>query len=310
MRRIVAALVLAALAAPSAASAQSIGIYRSDDPGSVNTFWIRAPQGLIVIDSGRSLSDARKALAIIRRERRPVVAILVTHAHPDHVGGLGVIQDAFPAAPIYASAADRRIIETDPAGGFRQTREVLGDDYAAEIRRPNRIVRAGQTLRLGGLTIRTAMFGPGEAPSQTLYYVPGGRMLFAGDVVGDRVTPFLLDRRSCGWLQDLARLTRRFPRAGVLYPGHGHAGRTDELIGAQERYLRRFRRLVRRRIAPGGRDITAAERAAVVAAMERAHPGNLPVAGTVFDLLDRNVDAVAAELRSEPRRLPRPCRGS
>lgn len=307
--RLAGALLLACLLAAPAASAQSVGIYRSDDPGSVNTFWIRAPQGLIVIDSGRSLSDARKALAVIRRERRPVVAILVTHAHPDHVGGLGVLQDAFPGAPIYASEADRRIMQTDPAGGFRQTREALGEDYAAELRLPDRIVRAGQTLRLGGLTIRTATFGPGEAPSQTLYYVPQSRALFAGDVVGDGATPFLLDRRSCGWLRDLARLRRRFPRAGVLYPGHGHPGQAAALMSAQERYLTRFRRLVRPRVAPGsdgGRDITAAERAAVVAAMERTYPGNLPVAGTVFDLLDLNVDAVAEELRSEPRR----CRGS
>lgn len=307
--RLAAALLLTCLAAAPAAAAQSVGIYRSDDPGSVNTYWIRAPGGLIVLDSGRSLSDARKALQLIRREGRPVVAILVTHAHPDHVGGLGIIQDAFPGTPIYASERDRRTIQTDPQGFFRLTREVLGNDYANPVRPPNRIVRPGQTLRLGGIAIGTAPFGPGEAPSQTLYYLPASRTLFAGDVVDNGATPFLLDGRSCGWLQDIARLRRRFPRASVLYPGHGHTGRAAELIDAQERYITRFRRQVRRRIAhesDGGAKITATERRAVVAATERAYPGNLSVESTLLDLLDRNVDAIARELLAQPRR----CRGA
>ena len=324
-RRFRAACVLAAAAAagsllgvPSTpafgAEMASIGIYRSDDPGSVNTYWIRAPRGLIVIDSGRELSSARRAVELIRREARPVVAILVTHAHPDHVGGLGVIQDAFPGAPIYASETDQQWIETDPEGFFDVTRNALGDDFAPMVRRPDRVVRRGETLRLGGLTIRSAQFGPGEHVSQTLYYLPSSRTLFAGDVVYNEATPALIESQSCGWLRDLVRLRRRFPRADLLYPGHGKVNTAASLIDAQARYLRRFRRLVRQSVAPdsaGRRRVTAAERRTVVARTERRYPGYLSVAGITFlNLLENNVDSIAAELRSEPRPLPRPCRDS
>jgi glyoxylase-like metal-dependent hydrolase (beta-lactamase superfamily II) len=310
----VAATLLTVLPLAADARPASVGIYRSDDPGSVNTYWIRAPRGLIIVDSGRELSSARRALELIRREGKPVAAILVTHAHPDHVGGLGILQDAFPGTPIYASQSAQRWIETDPRGFFRLTRDALGDDYPAQVRRPNRLIQRGQTLRLGGLTIRSAEFGPGEHVSQTLFYLPSSRTLFAGDVVYDHATPALIESNSCGWLRDLARLRRRFPGADLLYPGHGNVGSATRLIDAQERYLQRFRRLVRRRILPdsaGGRRIAAGERRAVVAATERRYPGYLSVAGLTFlNLLENNVDSIADELRSEPRRLPRPCRGA
>jgi glyoxylase-like metal-dependent hydrolase (beta-lactamase superfamily II) len=173
------------------------------------------------------------------------------------------------------------------------------------VRLPDRTVRSGQTLHLGGLTIHTAEFGPGEAKSQTLYFLPASGTLFAGDVVSNEVTPALIERHSRGWLRDLKRLQRRFPRADLAYPGHGNVDTVAALIRYQQRYLERFRRLVSRRVAAAsdqGRKITGAERRAVVAATERRYPGFLPVAATIPDLLAENVDFVADELRAQRRR--------
>src|SRR5882757_4581777 len=85
--------------------AAPVGSFSSDNPGSVNVFWLSTPQGLVLVDGLRTLSDARRALTQIQATGRPVAAILVTHPHPDHVGGIAEFHRAYPSAPIYANTA-------------------------------------------------------------------------------------------------------------------------------------------------------------------------------------------------------------
>jgi hypothetical protein len=66
VRKAIAALlllVLVASAAEAAAATTDVGRYASPNPGSVNVLWIQAPNGLVVIDAGRTLSEARRAVA-------------------------------------------------------------------------------------------------------------------------------------------------------------------------------------------------------------------------------------------------------
>lgn len=160
----------------------------------VNAYIVRAPASreAIVCDAGTS---AAPLLAVVKEEGLTPVALLITHTHRDHVGGLGELRDAFPEMVLYAP-------EKEPLAN-------------AET------VRAGDRFDLVGLTLE-ALLVSGHSPGQTAYAVEGlarpvvivGDALFAGSVggAGEKLAEQLERNRT----ELLGR-----PHETVLCPGHG-----------------------------------------------------------------------------------------
>ena len=81
--RLVPALCAAAIVvvitgcSPSAGSEPpqpaAIGRFASPNPGSVNTFWLPVPQGLVIIDAGRNVAGGRKVAEEIAKTVWPYV---------------------------------------------------------------------------------------------------------------------------------------------------------------------------------------------------------------------------------------------
>jgi hydroxyacylglutathione hydrolase len=151
------------------------------------------------------------------REGWTVEAVLLTHAHLDHVEGVGRFVER-TGAPVHLHPADRPLYEH-----VAEQAEMFG----LRIEAPPPIDHAledGQVYRLGecALEVRHA---PGHSPGHViLYHEPGG-VAFVGDVVfqgsiGRTDLPG-------GDFQQLMRSIRAqvltLPDATVLHPGHGPA---------------------------------------------------------------------------------------
>ncbi|POX56205.1 hydrolase [Streptomyces sp. Ru71] len=291
------------------AHASGPGRFASPNPGSVNTYWIQAPHGLVLVDTLRTPDDAQKAIAEIRKTGEPVVGILLTHSHPDHVGGASAFHDAFPKATVLASRATDQAMRQDKRGFYPLARSA-NPRFPARLTYADRTFADGSAVQVGGLRFETIGFSEGESDRATVYYRPDTGDLFSGDLATGKVTPALIEGNSCGWLQILTQLDRRFPKARTMYPGHGAPGPARALIDEQRGYLRHFRGLVRPAVAsasPGGPAVTPEEQKSITAAMDRTYPGYPPVAD-LPTIVQENIKAVARELTAEATtRVPAPC---
>jgi glyoxylase-like metal-dependent hydrolase (beta-lactamase superfamily II) len=280
---------------PAAAGNIAVHTYASPGVGSVNTHWVESPSGIVVIDAQRLISQSRIVLDEIAKTGKPVEAVILTHAHPDHIGGVKAFADAFPAAPVIASHAAIESMRADEGGLLALARYWLGDDF--QLVDPTRALADGETLSVAGLSFETRQMGPGEASSVNVLHLAAAGALFGADVIFNSMTPYLAERRTAQWLRQIDSLRQAFPAARTIYPGHGAPGEAGALIAHTRAYLTRIRELVSARRAQTG-ELTPEVRAALVSEIERLYPDYPPVAA-IPDVIGLNVEGVWLELQAE-----------
>ncbi len=81
----------------------------------VRCFLAGGASGLVLIDAGLegSASAIEQALGRVGAEWADITDLVLTHSHPDHVGGLAEVASKAPAAAIWAGAPDIPTIPSD-----------------------------------------------------------------------------------------------------------------------------------------------------------------------------------------------------
>jgi len=196
-----------------------------------NAYLVIEPAGLTLVDSGLPGSD-QKILAYLRalgKTPSQLSRILLTHQHVDHVGGAAELA-SLSGAEVIAHPLDMPAIEgTGPRDIPSGPMSILFRTMLLPRLRPvvvTRQVRAGETVPIllddGGLQVIET---PGHTLGQIAFYLPGRRLLFAGDayrhtVRGEVALPFKMFNR------DTARARESLAALGALaidssLPGHG-----------------------------------------------------------------------------------------
>jgi glyoxylase-like metal-dependent hydrolase (beta-lactamase superfamily II) len=299
-RRAAAAFALGlaapALAAPAYRPGAGLEIARFDRPGdsSVNSYILIGPRSIVILDAQRTAVEARALVAMARGLGLPVEAILLSHDHPDHFGGLQVVAQAFPDAPILASEVTRDSLARIGRPTLAQMRRLFGEAVPETLPMPRRILRDGERLSLAGTEWVVDLAGPCEsAQGMTMLYAEAHSLLFAADLFGHAVTPWLVDGATRGWITELERAAIRYQGVETALPGHGAAARAAPLIAAELAYLRAFHALVRAELQAG--PLTDAARARIRATIEARHPA-APKVAPPPNLIEMNADAVAREI--------------
>jgi quinoprotein relay system zinc metallohydrolase 1 len=199
----------------------------------VNTAFIVTDAGVVVIDSGPSKrygEAMRQAIAGVTD--KPVIEVLLTHHHPDHVLG----NQAFAEVPIAALAGTTELLRQQGDAMAENMYRLVGDWMrGTEVVLPTEVVQPGRR-EVGGHRLRLLGLAGHTGADLAIFDETTG-VLFAGDLVFYERA--LTTPNSPGldvWQRDLDTL-QALPWQ-QLVPGHGPVASDSRPFAQMHDYLR------------------------------------------------------------------------
>jgi hydroxyacylglutathione hydrolase len=166
----------------------------------------------MVIDPGDNIDDI---LDVLTRHSLKVTAIVITHAHIDHIGGAARLKAA-TGAPVYMNQNDQELYDhLDVQASWLQMKTPSRTQIDIEA-------RDGDSLKLGDATFHV-LDTPGHTQGSISLWIPSENKLIAGDTlfrdsIGRTDLPGGDERQILRSIHDKL-LT--LPEGATVVPGHG-----------------------------------------------------------------------------------------
>lgn len=261
-----------------------------------NAYFVESENGVAAVDALLTRSEGRALRTKAESLGKPQLAVLITHAHPDHVAGLTELvgEDDVPILALRSVVEEMRATE---AAKHTQWRPVFGDEWIDRWTDPNRLVVDGEVVGSDGAAYRVHDLGPGgDCPANAIWTMEASgapHAAFVDDLASNGTHAYLADGHVLAWFANLQRARTLVANTSVLYPGHGPAGNLA-LLDEQRDYLKAYCAAVRD-LADAAPALAEDAKRALAVRMERVRPG-----APLGFMVGPGADAVAAELAGCP----------
>ena len=146
----------------------------------VNCYLVREEDGFTLVDAavkgcGKAIVRAAQTLD------RPIVRLLLTHAHVDHVGALDELHGLLPEAEVLITTREARFMAGDLRLDPDEPVDKLRGGWPTVETRPTRTLEEGD--HVGSLEVVTS---PGHTPGHASFLDTRDRGLIAGDAFQTR----------------------------------------------------------------------------------------------------------------------------
>lgn len=168
-----------------------------------------------IIDAG---FEPEEMIEHVRASGKALAALILTHAHIDHIAGVAGVKKAFPLTPILIHEAERDWLSDAKLNlSFYSGMPVTAP-------KPDRPLREGETLSLDGMAF-SIFHTPGHSPGSITLYARDASLAFVGDALFSGSIG-RTDFPGCSF-EELEKSIKTklytLPDATRVLPGHGPA---------------------------------------------------------------------------------------
>jgi glyoxylase-like metal-dependent hydrolase (beta-lactamase superfamily II) len=259
----------------------SIKVFTSpDDQFWTNSVIIEGEHEVMLVDAQLTKTSAEKVLQEIKETKKLLSIIYITHEHADHFLGLEVFREAYPRVRIIANSSVVDRINKVYQDKIDKWQTILGSGATSRVVAIEKF--DGNFIEFDGSKMEVFKSIRGDTDKNTMLWIPGQRILIAGDVLFNNMHVYTAETDSEArgkWLNSLQKIRELKP--SIVIPGHSKVGApldASTAVDFTENYLLVFEEELKKAKDPDSFINTMKERfpsADLVLALERGAQANV-----------------------------------
>ncbi len=251
-----------------------------DDQFEVNSLIIEGTHEVMLVDAQLTKTNAERVLQEIKETKKPLSIIYITHEHADHFLGLEVFKEAYPGVRIIANSTVVDRADKVYQQKIDKWKQILGSGATSRVVAIEKV--DGNFIAFDGSKIEVLKHIQGDTDENTMLWIPGQKILIAGDVLFNGVHLYTAETDSKArkkWFTSLQEI--RELRPSIVIPGHSKVGApvdANTAVDFTEKYLLAFEEELKKAKDPDSLINAMKERfpsAGFLLALERGAKANL-----------------------------------